>query len=54
MTSNYIAKLKNFFSEFTYTRGQCIVAEKDSSSYIYYIAEGEVRLTNKSNPFARI
>jgi len=54
LTSNYVTKLISLFNEFTYIRGQRIVEEKDSSNYIYYIAEGEVRLTNKSNPFARI
>jgi hypothetical protein len=54
LTSNYVTKLISLFNEFTYIRGQRIVEEKDCSNYIYYIAEGEVRLTNKSNPFARI
>lgn len=54
MTNNYVSKLISFFLEFTYTSGQRIVAEGPSSQYIYYIAQGDVRLTNQSNPFSRI
>lgn len=53
-TNRYVFKFISAFVEVTYTRGQRIFSEGESSDFLYFIAEGEVRLTNHVNPFSVI